>query len=91
MSLRFFEHQGNDLLRARWVVILDTGNHLTSHPTDIGTCMCMYMYAYVNSTVRVLYMYDRYSYIEMYLHNTVSVLYMHDTNRYVCKCIYKAQ
>jgi hypothetical protein len=35
MSLLFFEHQGNDLLRAKGVVILDTGHLLTSHPTNI--------------------------------------------------------
>ena len=35
VSLLFFEHQGNDLLRAKGVVILDTGHLLTSHPTDI--------------------------------------------------------
>jgi hypothetical protein len=35
MSLLFFEHQGNGLLRAKGVVILDTGHHLTSRPTDI--------------------------------------------------------
>ena len=31
-SLIFFEHQGNDLLRAKGV---DTGHHLTSQPTVI--------------------------------------------------------
>jgi hypothetical protein len=35
VSLLFFEHQGNDLLRAKGVVILDTGHHLTFHPTDM--------------------------------------------------------
>jgi hypothetical protein len=29
MSLPFFEYQGNDLLRVKGVVILDTGHHLT--------------------------------------------------------------
>jgi hypothetical protein len=35
MNLFFFEHQGNNLLRAKEVVILDTGYHLTSHPTNL--------------------------------------------------------
>ena len=34
-SLLFIEIQWNGLLRAKGVVILDTGHHLTSHPTDI--------------------------------------------------------
>ena len=34
-SLLFIEMQWNGLLRAKGVVILDTGYHLTSHPTDI--------------------------------------------------------
>jgi hypothetical protein len=33
MSLLFFENQGNDLLRAKGVVILDTGHHLNV-PSD---------------------------------------------------------
>ena len=37
MSLLFFENQGNDLLCAKGVVILDTGHLLTSHPTDFPT------------------------------------------------------
>jgi hypothetical protein len=57
MSLLFFDHQGNDLLRAKGVVILDTGQHLTSHPTDFkvkiqtgknihikGVCVCTHVY-----------------------------------------------
>ena len=36
MSLLFIEIQWNGLLRAKGVVILDTGHHLTSHPTDIN-------------------------------------------------------
>ena len=35
MSLHFIEIQWNDLLRAKGVVILGMGHHLTSHPTDI--------------------------------------------------------
>ena len=34
-SLLFIEIQRNGLLRAKGVIILDTGHHLTSHPTDI--------------------------------------------------------
>ena len=58
MNLLFFEHQGNDFLRAKGVAILDTGHHLTSHPTDIkvkiqtdkkysyNKCVCVHMYIY---------------------------------------------
>ena len=35
MSLLFYEIQWNGLLRAKGVVIFDTGHHLTSHPTDM--------------------------------------------------------
>ena len=31
----FFKIYRNSLLRAKWVVILDTGHHWTSHPTDM--------------------------------------------------------
>jgi hypothetical protein len=57
VSLFFFEHQGNDLLRVKGVVILDTGHHLTSPPTDLKLkykrvkqkypykkCVCAYVY-----------------------------------------------
>jgi hypothetical protein len=37
VSLLFFGHQGDDLLRAKGVVILDKGHLLTSHPTDMRT------------------------------------------------------
>ena len=36
MSLLFFEIQINVLLRAKVVVIFDTGHHLMSHSTDIN-------------------------------------------------------
>ena len=36
-SLLFIETQRNGLLRAKEVVILDTGHHLMSHPTDMTT------------------------------------------------------
>ena len=36
-SLLFIETQRNGLLRAKEVVILDTGHHLTSHPMDMTT------------------------------------------------------
>ena len=35
-SLLFFEIQRNGLLRVMVVLILDSGHHLTSHPTDIN-------------------------------------------------------
>jgi hypothetical protein len=35
MSLLFFDYQGNDILRAKGVVILDTGHHLSSNPTNL--------------------------------------------------------
>jgi hypothetical protein len=35
MSILFFEHQGNDLLCAKGVVILDTGHYATSNRTDL--------------------------------------------------------
>ena len=34
-SLLFIESQWNGLLRAKGVVILDTGQHITTHPMDI--------------------------------------------------------
>ena len=33
--LLFYEIQRNGLFRAKGVVMIDTGNHLTSHPTEI--------------------------------------------------------
>ena len=39
MSLLVNEIQRNGLLRAKGVVILDTGHHLTSHPMDIFSAM----------------------------------------------------
>jgi hypothetical protein len=44
MSLLFFDYQGNDLLRAKGIVILDTGHHLTSHPTDFKVKLCTHVY-----------------------------------------------
>ena len=35
MNLLFYEIQWNGLLRAKGVVILDMGPHLTSYPTDL--------------------------------------------------------
>jgi hypothetical protein len=35
LSLLIFENQGSDPLRAKGVVILDTGHYLTSHPKDL--------------------------------------------------------
>ena len=32
--LSFCDEEPPDLLRARWVIILDTGHQITSHPTD---------------------------------------------------------
>jgi hypothetical protein len=36
MSIFFFEHHRNDLLRANGVVIVDTGLHLMFHPKDLA-------------------------------------------------------
>jgi hypothetical protein len=66
MSLLFFEHQGNHLLRAKGVVILDMGHHLTSHPTDLKVMIktgknihiestCMYIYTLTDSQYKGAY------------------------------------
>ena len=43
MSLLFYEIQWNGLLRAKGVVIFDTGHHLTSHPTGMFRNEMMYV------------------------------------------------
>ena len=37
-SLLFIEFQSSRPFACQGVVILDTGHHLTSHPTDVGNC-----------------------------------------------------
>ena len=44
-SLLFYEIQRNGLLRAKGVVVLDTGHYWKFHPTDIGRKMFLDIYS----------------------------------------------
>ena len=69
-SLFSIEIQWNGLLRAKWVVILDTGHYLTSHPTDIKSSyekqillddeMCMYALMWDLKTMNISMLYILY-------------------------------